>query len=124
MSHHEPGDSPNEPVDQPGCATAEDQTDAERLQLVADPRPDRLGGQLVAAFEQESAVEGDREAADFVQQGQQDNVEEDGGAGVPGSRHDAGGKRASAVSRIEALRPVASRPPRSSTPQRSEMTLA
>src|SRR6185436_3412268 len=54
------------------------QPDRKRLQLIQQPAPERLLRQAIAALEEESAVEGDRKGAEFVEEEKQRDVEDDG----------------------------------------------
>src|SRR5262249_20139113 len=64
-------------VDELRRAGAEEEPDAERLRLVGDPGAKRLVRQVVAAFEQKSAVEDEWKACGFVEQRQKDDEDED-----------------------------------------------
>src|SRR5262249_36071195 len=61
---------------QRGGAAAEEQSEAERLRLIARPAAERFGRELVTALEQEAAVVRERQRAELVRRRKQQNVDE------------------------------------------------
>src|SRR5439155_25705585 len=82
---------PDAPVDQLGGPAAQHEADAEGLRLVREPSARRLVRQFVAPLEKKAAVETKRQAGDFVEEREQEDVAEDRRTGLPGHRSDAAG---------------------------------
>ncbi len=74
---------PNQPVDGADSGPAQYQADGQRLRLIAHPGSRRLRRERVAALEKVAAVETEGQAAEFVDQREEDDVTDDRGARQP-----------------------------------------